>query len=84
MKSALNIAHNKGINATPMEALIGCNAKHVAEPHILNSIQDEVHRLDLKTLRTTIFEHITEDQRLQKETYDKTLDVKKLSMKKGM
>lgn len=45
-----------------MEALIGTNTKRASEAYILNEIQDETHRLNLRELREKISEHITADQ----------------------
>lgn len=71
IQSAMNATHNKGIRATPAEALIGCNARTTAEAQILQEVQTEVQRLHLAELRKQISDHITEDQRRQKERYDK-------------
>jgi transposase InsO family protein len=72
LQSALNTAFNKGINSTPVKALLGYQAKPVAEAKLLNSLQDTIDRVDLKELREGIKEHIADDQRKQKERYDKT------------
>lgn len=71
VQSALNITYNKGINSTPVEALIGYRSKNPAEAAILNAIQTELQRLNLDNLRKDIIKHITEDQIIQKERYDK-------------
>lgn len=71
IQSALNTSHNKGINTTPMEALIGVKTKHGVEAQLLNSVREEINRLDLNEIRTNISKHITEDQKRQKERYDK-------------
>lgn len=72
VQSAINTTHNKSINATPMEALIGFNTKHAADSRIVNEIQQDLDRYDLKHLRSKISDHITKDQKKQKERYDKT------------
>lgn len=71
IQSALHMAHNKSINTTPMEALIGCETKSAAEAPLLSQIRDAVHRLNLNELRTDIKAHINQAQRAQKERYDK-------------
>ena len=63
VQSALNTSFNRGINSTPMKALIGYNSKHAAEATILNEVQDEIDRLDLEKLRCKISDHIREDQK---------------------
>lgn len=72
VQSALNTSFNRGINSTPMTALIGYNSKHAAEATILNEVKDEIDRLDLEELRSKISDHIKEDQKKQKKRYDKT------------
>lgn len=72
VQSALNTTHNKGINTTPMKALIGCETRSAAEAPILSQVRDTVHQLDLAELRTNIEAHISQEQRAQKERYDKT------------
>jgi transposase InsO family protein len=71
IQSSLNTTHNKGINTTPTEALLGYKPKSVAEAWLLNALKVEVDRLDIPTLRSTISAHISEDQRQQKERYDR-------------
>ena len=51
---------------------MGYKAKTTAEARILHELQIEVQRLDLSELREQISNHISEDQRQQKERYDKT------------
>jgi len=72
VQSALNTMHNKGINTTPMKALIGCETRSMAKARILTEIQDVVHQLDLEELRSNIKTHIDQKQREQKEHYDQT------------
>lgn len=71
IQGALNTTYNKGIGTTPMEALMGYKARCSADAWILQEIQDEVERIDLRRIRGQIAAHITEDQRKQKEQYDK-------------
>lgn len=72
VQSAMNTSFNQGIGTTPAEALMGYKAKTMAVARILHELQTEVQRLDLNELRKQISDHITEDQRRQKERYDKT------------
>ncbi|KMQ89880.1 transposon ty3-g gag-pol polyprotein isoform x2 [Lasius niger] len=72
VQSALNTTHNKGINTTPVKALIGCETRSAAEARLLSQIQDVVHQLDLDELRHDIEAHISQEQRAQKERYDRT------------
>ncbi|CAK9796589.1 Transposon Ty3-I Gag-Pol polyprotein [Anthophora quadrimaculata] len=72
VQSAINTMHNKSIDTTPMKALIGCDTKTMAEGTILNAIRNEMDRLDLQTLRENISSHISKEQRIQKERYDRT------------
>lgn len=72
VQSALNTAHNKGINTTPIKALIGCQTRSATEAPLLTQIQDMIDRLDLDELRADIKKHIDQEQRQQKERYDKT------------
>lgn len=72
IQSALNTIHNKGINTTPMQALIGCETRSAAEARLLSQIQDVVDRLDLNELRHDIKAHISQEQLVQKERYDKS------------
>jgi transposase InsO family protein len=72
VQSAINTTYNKSINATPMEALIGCNPRHAADSRIVNEIQEDLNRKNIQDLRHKISDHITEDQRKQKERYDKS------------
>jgi len=72
VQSALNTAHNKGINTTPTKALIGCETRSATEARLLSQIQDVVHQLDFNELRDEIKEHVSQEQRAQKERYDRT------------
>lgn len=72
IQSALNTSFNKSINTTPMEALIGWKTTHAAEATLLNEIQSELHRLDIQEMRKSIAKHITQDQKKQKERYDRS------------
>lgn len=71
IQSALNTSHNKGIDTTPTKALIGCDVRSAAEASLLTEIGAELERIDLNELRKSIAEHVTVDQRKQKERYDK-------------
>lgn len=71
VQSALNTTFNKGINTTPIKALIGCEMRSPAEAPLLSHTQDVTHRLDLDELRNSIEAHINQEQRAQKERYDK-------------
>lgn len=71
VQSALNTMHNKGINTTPMKALIGCNTRGAAEARLLTEIQDVEHQLSLDELRQDMKTHIDKGQLAQKERYDK-------------
>lgn len=71
VQGALNTTHNKSIDTTPMKSLIGCETRSAAEASLLSQIRDVVHRLDLDELRTDIQTHISQQQREQKERYDK-------------
>ena len=64
--------HNKGINTTPMKALIGCNTKTIADGPVLSAIREEMDKVDLTALRADIKKHITQEQKTQKERYDRT------------
>ncbi|CAH1988621.1 unnamed protein product [Acanthoscelides obtectus] len=55
-----------------MVALIGYNSKHAAEATVLSAIQNEIDRLDLEEVRHKISGHIEDDQKKQKERYDKS------------
>ncbi|CAH1995384.1 unnamed protein product [Acanthoscelides obtectus] len=66
IQSALNTSFNKGINSTPMVALIGYNSKHAAEATVLSAIQNEIDRLDLEEVRHKISGHIEDDQKNKK------------------
>lgn len=55
-----------------MKALIGCDVKSIAEGPILSAIREELDRLDLTALRADFGEHISEEQKKQKERYDRT------------
>jgi hypothetical protein len=68
LQSALDTAFNKGINSTPVKALFGYQVKPMAEVKLLNSLQDTIDRVALEELRECI---IADDQRQQKERYDK-------------
>ncbi|CAK9814127.1 Pro-Pol polyprotein [Anthophora plagiata] len=72
VQSAINTMHNKSIDTTPMQALIGCNTKTMAEGTILNAIREEMDRLDFQELREDISSHISKEQKRQKERYDRT------------
>lgn len=71
IQSALNTTHNKGINTTPIKALIGCETRSAAEAPLLSQVQDVVHRLSFGELRDDIKAHISKDQQAQKERYDR-------------
>jgi hypothetical protein len=71
LQSALNTSFNKSINTTPVKALFGYQTKTTAEAVLLNSLQSGVEQIDIDDLRGRIQCHITEDQRKQKEQYDK-------------
>ncbi len=71
IQSAINTAWNKGLNSTPAKALFGYQPRGTAEASLLNTIEAEVDRVNLAELRGQISEHITQDQRKQKERYDK-------------
>jgi transposase InsO family protein len=71
LQSALNTSFNKGINTTPVQALFGYQARPIAEASLLNSLRNEMQRVDIQGLRDRIKDHITEDQRKQKPRYDK-------------
>jgi hypothetical protein len=71
LQSALNTSFNKGINTTPVQALSGYQARPIAEASLLNSLRNEMQRVDIQGLRDRIKDHITEDQRKQKARYDK-------------
>lgn len=71
VQSALNTAYNKGINTTPTKALIGCDVRSAAESSLLTEIRNELERVDLNELRESIAQHVTADQRKQKERYDR-------------
>jgi len=72
VQGALNTTHNKGINTTPMKALIGCETRSATEAPLLSQIKEAVHRLDLDELRIDVQAHIGQQQREQKERYDRT------------
>lgn len=65
MQSALNTMHNKGINTTPMGALIGCDGRRVAEGQVLRAVQEGMDRLDLAQLRDGVAQHITKQRKEQ-------------------
>lgn len=71
LQSAMNTSFNKSINTTPVQALFGYQARPMAEAALLNSLEDVADRVDLQSLRLHIKDHITDDQRKQKERYDK-------------
>lgn len=71
LQSAMNTSFNKSINSTPVQALFGYQARPMAEATLLNSVNDVADRIDLKKLRSRIKEHIDDDQRKQKERYDR-------------
>lgn len=54
-----------------MKALIGCKTRSAVEASLLSQIHDVVYRLDLDELRADIKAHISQQQREQKERYDK-------------
>lgn len=55
-----------------MKALIECETRSAAEARLLSQIQDVVYQLDLDELRHDIKAHISQDQRAQRERYDRT------------
>lgn len=65
VQSTINTMHN-------MKALTGCETKTVAEGPILSAVREEMDRLELTALREDIIRHISEEQRAQKERYDRT------------
>lgn len=71
VQSALNTKHNKSINTAPLTALIGCEARGVAESSLLTEIQDITSRLELGESCKEIKAHIDFKQREQKERYDR-------------
>ncbi|XP_050311652.1 uncharacterized protein LOC126747193 [Anthonomus grandis grandis] len=56
---------------SPLEALAGFKPRHISESYILNEVQADLSRVDIHTLRQTISGRISEDQRRQKERFDK-------------
>jgi transposase InsO family protein len=72
IQSALNTSFNKSINGTPVQALFGYQARPIAEAGLLNSLQEVADRIDLQELRGQIKDHISDDQRKQKERYDRS------------
>lgn len=72
VQSILNTTHNKGINTTPMKALIECETRSRAEATLLSQIRDMMHQLDLGELCAEMKTHIDQqDQQIQKERYDR-------------
>lgn len=71
VQSAMNTTYNKGINTTPMRALIGYEVRSPAEASLLSQVKDTIHQLDLSELRAEIKTHIDRDQHQQKERYDR-------------
>lgn len=71
VQSAMNTTYNKGINMTPMRALIGYEVRSPAEASLLSQVKDTIHQLDLSELRAEIKTHIDRDQHQQKERYDR-------------
>lgn len=71
VQSALNCTYSKSIGVSPLEALAGYKPRHVAESCLLQEIEANLSRVDLDQLRTTIKGRISEDQKKQKERFDK-------------
>lgn len=71
IQSALNTIHNKSIDTAPLTALIGCEARGVAESSLLTEIQDVTPQLELGELRKDIKARSDLKQREQKERYDR-------------
>lgn len=55
-----------------MKTLIGCETRSTTEAPLLSLIRDTVHHLDLDELCDEIKTHINQDQKMQKERYNKT------------
>nr|CAI5827382.1 unnamed protein product [Callosobruchus analis] len=72
IQCAINCTVTKSTGVSPLEALAGYKPRHVAESYILNEVQGNLGRADIRALRRTISERISEDQKLQKERFDKT------------
>nr|CAI5817411.1 unnamed protein product [Callosobruchus analis] len=66
------MGHFASTGVSPLEALAGYKPRHVAESYILNEVQGNLGRVDIRALRRTISERISEDQKRQKERFDKT------------
>nr|XP_012138507.1 PREDICTED: uncharacterized protein K02A2.6-like [Megachile rotundata] len=71
VQSTINTMYNKSIGTTPIKALIGCDVKTVAEGVILSAVREEMDWLDLHALKEEISKHISDDQKAQKERYDR-------------
>nr|CAI5823725.1 unnamed protein product [Callosobruchus analis] len=59
--------------SSPNETLDGFKLRHVAESYILNKVQGNLCRVDIRGLRRTISERISQYQKRQKERFDNTL-----------
>nr|CAI5847007.1 unnamed protein product [Callosobruchus analis] len=67
IQCAINCSVTKSTGVSPLEALAGLKHRHMAESYILNEVQGNLGRVDIRALRQTISERISEDQKRQKE-----------------
>ena len=71
-QNALNTLHNNSINSPPPHKSVDrYDVKGTTEAQVLNEIRDKIYRLDVPNLRTKISEHITTEQQIQQERYDR-------------
>lgn len=57
---------------SPLEGLAGYKGRTFAESKILTEVKDTLDQIDLRLLLSKISKIITEDQKIQKQRFDKT------------
>ena len=70
VQRGINGTKHRVLGVTPSEALFGCKPRSSAEAILLSELQDELERVDLKSLRKEVQARVTLDQEKQKRTFN--------------
>lgn len=71
VQSAINCTVHKATSVSPIEVLAGYKARNLADAKIVNEVEENLSRLDLRALRREVSIRLTKDQEAQKKRFDK-------------